>query len=57
MASSNCPRFIDTLTLAQILRHDQQICSAGGVPSLLLVKLNSILQTLADEIASHLQPS
>ena len=57
MTTSNFQRFIDdhdTLALAQILRHDQHICSAGGVPSLLAAKLNGISQTLADGIASHL---
>jgi len=57
MTASNFQRFIDdhdTLALAQILRHDQHICSAGGAPSLLAVKLNGISQTLADGIASHL---
>jgi NAD(P)-dependent dehydrogenase (short-subunit alcohol dehydrogenase family) len=57
MTASNFQQVIDdrdTLTLAQILRHDQRICSAGGVPSLLAVKLNGISQTLADGIASHL---
>lgn len=44
----------DAAALAQILRHDQRACSAGGHPSLLAVKLTGISQTLADEIASHL---
>lgn len=59
MTASSFQRLIDdhdTLTLAQILRHDQQICSAGGVLSLLAAKLSGISQTLADEIASHLLP-
>jgi hypothetical protein len=59
MTAGNLLQFIDdhdTPALAQILRHDQRICSAGGVPSLLAVKLNGISQTLADEIASHLLP-
>src|ERR1700722_19834911 len=59
MTASNFQRLIDdhdALALAQIIRHDQHICSAGGVPSLLVVKLNGISQTLADGIASHLLP-
>jgi hypothetical protein len=57
MTASNFQRFIedrDILALAQILRHDQQICSAGGVSSLVVVKLNGISQTLADGFAGHL---
>jgi NAD(P)-dependent dehydrogenase (short-subunit alcohol dehydrogenase family) len=44
----------DTVALAQILRHDQRTCSAGGRPSPLAVRLTGISQTLADGIASHL---
>lgn len=44
----------DAAALAEILRQDQKICSAGGRPSLLAVRLTGITQELADGIASHL---
>lgn len=44
----------DGVALAEILRHDQKICFAGGRPSLLAVYLTGISQDLADGIASQL---
>ena len=44
----------DTKALARILQGDQEICAAGGLPSLLAFKLKGISQALADEVAKQL---